>query len=205
MAMDSLWNYGWRWLVPSSLPVVQVMDITHTRVPSVFRSHTPLYHLLTTLSCLPVLRDIFSHSLYRDLLRYINSSVHFTRGTSHSDMRGAWSLTALAVSSVAAQELPDWQNENTIDWRTFGQWQPPTSVEHAPAKSIPPTAPQNTQKAPKGYPSRPPKWTPTQHAVAKQVVQETPVVWGSESPSVTVVFAEATNTIYTTVDITVTS
>jgi FtsP/CotA-like multicopper oxidase with cupredoxin domain len=120
-------------------------------------------------------------------------------------MRGAWSLAALAVSSVAAQELPDWQNENTIDWRTFGQWQPPTSVEHAPAKSIPPTAPQFTQKAPKGYPSRPPHWTPTQHAVVKQVAQETPVVWGSESPSVSVVFAQATNTIYTTVDVTVTS
>lgn len=64
---------------------------------------------------------------------------------------------------------------------------------------------RNSHKAPKGYPSKPPNWTPTQHAVGKQVAQETPVVWGSESPSVTVVYEEATNTIYTTVDVTVTS
>jgi FtsP/CotA-like multicopper oxidase with cupredoxin domain len=122
-------------------------------------------------------------------------------------MRGAWSLAAIAVSSVAAQELPDWQNENTIDWRTFGQWQPTTTVPPAAVKSLPATPPQFTQEAPKGYPSKPPNWTPTLHAVAKQVSQETPVQWSAapEVPSVTIVYEETTNTIYTTVDVTVTS
>ncbi|KAM0694950.1 hypothetical protein Q7P36_005306 [Cladosporium allicinum] len=121
-------------------------------------------------------------------------------------MRGAWSLTALAVS-VAAQELPDWQNENTIDWRTFGQWEPPTT-EAPPAaiKTLPPTPLQFTQKAPHGYPSAPPAWTPTQHAVAKQVSQESPAEWGApEAPSVSIVYEATTNTIYTTIDVTVTS
>jgi FtsP/CotA-like multicopper oxidase with cupredoxin domain len=121
-------------------------------------------------------------------------------------MRGAWSLTALAVS-VAAQELPDWKNENTIDWRTFGQWTPSTT-EAPPAaiKTLPPTPLQFTQKAPHGYPSAPPDWRPTQHAVAKQVSQESPAEWGTpEAPSVSIVYEAMTNTIYTTVDVTVTS
>jgi FtsP/CotA-like multicopper oxidase with cupredoxin domain len=122
-------------------------------------------------------------------------------------MRGAWSLAAVAVSSVAAQELPDWQKENTIDWRTFGQWPPPASISHAAVKGLPATPPQFTQDAPKGYPSRPPTWTPTQHPVAKRVAKETPADWAAaaEVPSVTVVYEETTNTIYTTVDVTVTS
>lgn len=121
-------------------------------------------------------------------------------------MRSAWSITALAVG-VAAQELPDWQNENTIDWRTFGQWQPPTTEIPAAIKTLPPTPSQFTQKAPLGYPSAPPAWVPTQHAVAKQVAQESPEERGlaPEAPSVTVVYEEFTNTIYTTVDVTVTS
>lgn len=121
-------------------------------------------------------------------------------------MRGAWSLTALAVGSVAAQEQPDWQNMNTIDWRTFGQWVPPTTEAPVPT---PPSAPpiQFTQTPPHGYPAHPPAWTPTQHARAKQVAQESPQEWSAtpEEPSVTIVYEATTNTIYTTVDVTVTS
>lgn len=126
-------------------------------------------------------------------------------------MRGAWSMTALAVGSVAAQERPDWQNMNTIDWRTFGQWIPPSSEAPAPASasppSLPPTSLQFTQKAPKGYPAHPPAWTPTQHAVAKQVAQEAPQNWAAtpQSPSVTVVYEAVTSTVYTTIDVTETS